>query len=72
MCVGMISKVIPLKDFQGYVDEQETSEKIIKNVFKLGDSAFLSGVYLLTPHSGYVDLLINYCISFLMEVHKLS
>lgn len=54
MCIGMISKKIPLKDFQGYVDEKETSKKIIKNVFKRGDSAFLSGDILYMDEFGYL------------------
>ncbi|XP_065226308.1 long-chain fatty acid transport protein 4-like isoform X1 [Planococcus citri] len=54
MCIGMISKRIPLKDFQGYVDQKETNKKIIKNVFKRGDSAFLSGDILYMDEFGYL------------------
>lgn len=43
MCIGIINTSDAAQDFQGYVDQKETSRKIIYNVFKHGDSAFLSG-----------------------------
>ena len=48
MCIGMIVKKDPIRDFQGYVDKSETDKKIINNVFKHGDQAFLSGRVLMS------------------------
>lgn len=42
MCIGLIKKD-PLRRFDGYVDANETKKKIIFDVRKKGDSAFLSG-----------------------------
>ncbi len=42
MCIGMIKKDY-LRKFDGYVDEKETGKKILRDVFKKGDSAFVSG-----------------------------
>lgn len=42
MCIGLIKKD-PLRRFEGYVDKNETKKKIIYDILKKGDSAFLSG-----------------------------
>lgn len=44
MCIGIINRNDPVRDFQGYVDKKETDKKIINNVFKTGDQAFLTGI----------------------------
>lgn len=42
MAIGVIKKD-PLRRFEGYVDKKETDKKIIRDVLKKGDSAFLTG-----------------------------
>lgn len=54
MCIGIINTSDAAQDFQGYVDQKETSRKIIYNVFKHGDSAFLSGDVLHLGEYGYL------------------
>uniref|UniRef100_A0A8C6LXR2 Long-chain-fatty-acid--CoA ligase n=1 Tax=Nothobranchius furzeri TaxID=105023 RepID=A0A8C6LXR2_NOTFU len=44
MLVGRISDCDPLRRFDGYTDQDSTSQKIAHNVFQLGDSAYVSGV----------------------------
>lgn len=41
--VGRIIQNDPLRRFDGYVNQSATSKKIANNVFKRGDSAYLSG-----------------------------
>lgn len=41
--IGKIIPNNPSRAFLGYVDKQASSKKIVHNVFKKGDSAFLSG-----------------------------
>lgn len=45
MLVGRITDTDPLRRFDGYVDEESTNKKIAHNVFKMGDSAYVSGVF---------------------------
>ena len=40
--------------FDGYIDQQETSKKIGRDIFKKGDSYFLTGDLLITDEYGYV------------------
>ena len=42
--VGKILKGDPTRDFQGYANKQSNSKKVIYDVLKKGDSAFLSGI----------------------------
>uniref|UniRef100_A0A673BBF1 Long-chain-fatty-acid--CoA ligase n=1 Tax=Sphaeramia orbicularis TaxID=375764 RepID=A0A673BBF1_9TELE len=44
MLVGRINHTDPLRRFDGYVDKDSTNQKIAHNVFKIGDSAYVSGV----------------------------
>uniref|UniRef100_A0A672HZE7 Long-chain-fatty-acid--CoA ligase n=1 Tax=Salarias fasciatus TaxID=181472 RepID=A0A672HZE7_SALFA len=44
MLVGRINDVDPLRRFDGYADRDSTSQKIAHNVFRMGDSAYVSGV----------------------------
>ena len=41
--VGKIIANDPVREFKGYADKKATSKKVIYDVFKKGDSAFLSG-----------------------------
>lgn len=44
MLVGRINHTDPLRRFDGYADQDSTTQKIAHNVFKMGDSAYVSGV----------------------------
>uniref|UniRef100_A0A665WLC1 Long-chain-fatty-acid--CoA ligase n=1 Tax=Echeneis naucrates TaxID=173247 RepID=A0A665WLC1_ECHNA len=44
MLVGRINHSDPLRRFDGYTDQDSTNRKIAHNVFKMGDSAYVSGV----------------------------
>lgn len=46
MLLGRINHTDPLRRFDGYADEDSTNKKIAHNVFKVGDSAYVSGM----PH----------------------
>lgn len=43
MLIGEIINSDPTKDYIGYVDEKATESKILHDVFKKGDKAFMSG-----------------------------
>lgn len=45
MLVGRINHTDPLRRFDGYVDQDSTNRKIAHNVFKMGDSAYVSGMF---------------------------
>ena len=44
--VGKIVKGNPVREFDGYLDSKASSKKVITNVFKKGDQAFSTGMYL--------------------------
>uniref|UniRef100_A0AAX7UN97 Very long-chain fatty acid transport protein n=1 Tax=Astatotilapia calliptera TaxID=8154 RepID=A0AAX7UN97_ASTCA len=44
MLVGHINHTDPLRRFDGYADQDATKKKVARNVFKMGDSAYISGV----------------------------
>jgi len=52
--VGKIIKGNPLKDFVGYVSNNDTNKKLIRDVFSKGDVAFSSGDILYMDEKGYV------------------
>ncbi|MBN3323899.1 S27A4 protein, partial [Atractosteus spatula] len=52
--VGRIIQNDPLRRFDGYVSESATSKKIARDVFKKGDSAYLSGDVLIMDEFGYM------------------
>ena len=54
MCVGVINSSSSMQHFHGYTDTTATSKKIVHNVFKKGDSVFLSGEYRITTMSNSV------------------
>lgn len=45
MLVGRINPRDPLRRFDGYLDKDSTNNKIAHNVFKMGDSAYVSGMF---------------------------
>lgn len=52
-----IGKIVPgneSRQFLGYVDKKASEKKIVQNVFKKGDSAFLSGDILVADELGYL------------------
>ena len=46
MLVGCIDDTDPLRRFDGYADQDSTNQKIAHNIFKMGDSAYISGMSL--------------------------
>ncbi|XP_059191959.1 long-chain fatty acid transport protein 1-like isoform X2 [Centropristis striata] len=54
MLVGRINDTDPLRRFDGYVDKDSTNRKIAHNVFKMGDSAYVSGDILVMDEYGYM------------------
>ncbi|KAM3624291.1 uncharacterized protein V6R79_021627 [Siganus canaliculatus] len=54
MLVGRINHTDPLRRFDGYADQDSTRKKIAHNVFKMGDSAYVSGDVLLMDEYGYM------------------
>ncbi|KDR22229.1 hypothetical protein L798_01835, partial [Zootermopsis nevadensis] len=54
MFVGLIASSNAIRDFHGYVNKKESSRKIIHNVFKKGDRAFVSGDLLVVDEYGYI------------------
>ncbi|XP_041789003.1 long-chain fatty acid transport protein 1-like [Chelmon rostratus] len=54
MLVGRINHTDPLRRFDGYVDQDSTNRKIAHNVFKMGDSAYVSGDVLVMDEYGYI------------------
>ncbi|XP_020850514.1 long-chain fatty acid transport protein 1 isoform X3 [Phascolarctos cinereus] len=54
LLVGQINQQDPLRRFDGYVNESATNKKIAYNVFRKGDSAYLSGDVLMMDELGYM------------------
>ncbi|XP_072318420.1 long-chain fatty acid transport protein 1-like [Eucyclogobius newberryi] len=54
MLVGRIDNKDPLRRFDGYVDGDSTDQKIVHNVFKTGDSAYISGDVMVMDEYGYI------------------
>lgn len=52
--IGKIIKGNPSREFLGYVDEKASAKKIVKDVFRKGDMAFLSGDLLVADEKGYL------------------
>lgn len=52
--VGKIGHNNPSRAFLGYVDKKASSKKVIHDVFKKGDTAFLSGDILVADERGYL------------------
>uniref|UniRef100_A0AAX7TLW9 Very long-chain fatty acid transport protein n=1 Tax=Astatotilapia calliptera TaxID=8154 RepID=A0AAX7TLW9_ASTCA len=54
MLVGHINHTDPLRRFDGYADQDATKKKVARNVFKMGDSAYISGDILVMDDYGYM------------------
>ncbi|XP_034544195.1 long-chain fatty acid transport protein 1-like [Notolabrus celidotus] len=54
MLVGRINCTDPLRRFDGYIDDESTSKKIAHNVFRMGDSVYVSGDVLVMDEYGYM------------------
>uniref|UniRef100_A0A8C1F5K5 Very long-chain fatty acid transport protein n=1 Tax=Cyprinus carpio carpio TaxID=630221 RepID=A0A8C1F5K5_CYPCA len=52
--VGRIIQNDPLRRFDGYVNQSATNKKVANDVFKKGDSAYLSGDVLVMDDYGYM------------------
>lgn len=52
--VGKIVKGNPAREFLGYVDKEASAKKVVHDVFKKGDMAFLSGDLLVADERGYL------------------
>ncbi|XP_061402933.1 long-chain fatty acid transport protein 4 [Musca vetustissima] len=52
--IGKIIKGNPSREFLGYVDEKASAKKIVRDVFKKGDMAFISGDVLVADEKGYL------------------
>ncbi|KAF2349675.1 AMP-dependent synthetase/ligase [Trinorchestia longiramus] len=52
--VGKIKNNDPVRKFDGYADAAASEKKIVRDVFKKGDMAFLSGDLLVCDEVGYV------------------
>ncbi|XP_036407890.1 long-chain fatty acid transport protein 1-like [Megalops cyprinoides] len=54
LLVGRINQQDPLRRFDGYASQDATSKKIAHDVFRKGDSAYLSGDVLVMDELGYM------------------
>ncbi|XP_068620914.1 long-chain fatty acid transport protein 4-like [Battus philenor] len=52
--IGKISPNNPTREYLGYVDKSASEKKIVRDVFKYGDSAFISGDILVADELGYL------------------
>ncbi|XP_037947982.1 long-chain fatty acid transport protein 4-like [Teleopsis dalmanni] len=52
--IGKIKKGNPSRAFLGYVDAKASEKKVVRDVFKKGDMAFLSGDLLVSDERGYL------------------
>ncbi|XP_063983457.1 long-chain fatty acid transport protein 4-like isoform X2 [Diachasmimorpha longicaudata] len=53
MFIGLIKQGNASREFNGYLDKEASAKKVIENVFKKGDKAFLSGDILVQDELGY-------------------
>lgn len=52
--IGKIVQNDPVRDFHGYADKSATKKKVVRDVFRKGDLAFLSGDILVMDDEGYL------------------
>lgn len=52
--IGKIIEGNPSREFLGYVDRQASEKKVVRDVFRKGDMAFLSGDLLVADERGYL------------------
>lgn len=53
MFIGLIKQGNASREFNGYLDKEASAKKVIENVFKKGDRAFLTGDILVQDELGY-------------------
>uniref|UniRef100_A0A671RFB8 Long-chain-fatty-acid--CoA ligase n=1 Tax=Sinocyclocheilus anshuiensis TaxID=1608454 RepID=A0A671RFB8_9TELE len=69
--VGRINPHDPLRRFDGYANQEATNKKISHNVFKQGDSAYVSGVEGKAGMAAIVDVTNDFnCETFLRDVQN--
>ncbi|BES89461.1 AMP-Hypothetical protein enzyme [Nesidiocoris tenuis] len=54
MFVGLIKNNDPSRQFHGYVNKDDSKKKVISDVFKKGDLAFVSGDLMVMDELGYI------------------
>lgn len=54
--IGKIVQNDPVRDFHGYADKSATKKKVVKDVFKRGDHAFLSGKWYVKTTSAFTNV----------------
>ncbi|KAK9295155.1 hypothetical protein QLX08_010436 [Tetragonisca angustula] len=54
MFIGLIKEGDALREFNGYLDKEESQKKVIQDVFVKGDKAFLTGDILVEDEYGYI------------------
>ncbi|KAL0273773.1 UNVERIFIED_CONTAM: hypothetical protein PYX00_006373 [Menopon gallinae] len=52
--IGKIINNDPSREFLGYVDQKASEKKVVRDVFKKGDAAFLSGDLVVSDEFGYL------------------
>lgn len=52
--VGKIIENDPSREFLGYVDKAASEKKVVRDVFRKGDAAFLSGDIVVADEFGYL------------------
>ncbi|KAK6618914.1 hypothetical protein RUM44_003295 [Polyplax serrata] len=52
--IGKIIRNDPSREFLGYVDRKASEKKVVRDVFKKGDAAFLSGDIVVADEFGYL------------------
>ncbi|KAJ0181727.1 hypothetical protein K1T71_002449 [Dendrolimus kikuchii] len=54
MFIGLIAQGNASREFYGYVDKNDSSKKMVRDVFRKGDAAFVSGDILVADEFGYL------------------
>ncbi|GBP23080.1 Long-chain fatty acid transport protein 4 [Eumeta japonica] len=54
MFIGLIAQGNASREYHGYVDKVDSNKKIVRNVFREGDAAFVSGDILVADELGYL------------------
>uniref|UniRef100_A0A2A4K8S3 Very long-chain fatty acid transport protein n=1 Tax=Heliothis virescens TaxID=7102 RepID=A0A2A4K8S3_HELVI len=52
--IGKIQAHNPARQYLGYVDKDASEKKVVRNVFQIGDAAFISGDILVADEFGYL------------------
>ncbi|XP_046961358.1 long-chain fatty acid transport protein 4-like [Vanessa cardui] len=54
MFIGLIAQGNAAREYYGYVDKTDSNKKLVRNVFRAGDAAFVSGDILVADELGYL------------------